>query len=46
MYLRVPKYPNLTKAEEVAAKKVPMMDKERRPDPDIQEVERRIIRWE
>ena len=44
MYLRVPRHPNLTKAEKVAATKVSMMDKERKTDPDIQEVERRIIR--
>jgi len=44
MYLRVPRHPNLTMAEKVAAKSTIMMDKERKGDPDIQEVERRIIR--
>ena len=49
MYLRVPKPKEvpapLTKAEKVANKKVSEMDKERlATNPDIQEVERRVIR--
>ncbi len=48
MYLRVPKQPAsaaLTKAQKVAAKVAAMRDKERRAhQPEIEEVERRVIR--